>query len=230
MQELNEYLKVRKDLYLFLAKAFYKEADGKYLDDAKKRAPVFMAVSDLFRNDGLKAGCEILNGFFAEIERIDKAKLTEELACEFANLFLGIRGALGEPSVALSESVYLSSRKIAMQEERDAVVRFYDRCGKHTDDSFHEPEDHISSELAFLSVMSSDAAACIEGGEEDNAEKAMRDQLEFIDQHIGRWVGLVEKGMTASAKSGFYNGIAKVVHGFVISDREFLSSVLDDEA
>lgn len=229
MENFIEYLKIRKDLYLFLGKGFYLEPNIKYLEETKKRLPILKAIYEMTGVETLNNGyASMVSSFTSEGAKLDDG-LINLLACEFASLFLGVQGAIGEPSVATSESVYLSPRKIAMQEQRDAVCAFYAKYNMGASLDFSEPEDHVSAEMGFLATMSQAAYdACIEDNEEE-VKKLLAAQKKFIDEHLFRFIHIIAGGMKNKAKSEYYKAFGELATGYVEADKLFLAAFLEEK-
>ncbi len=223
MEDLKEYLKVRKNLYLFIAKAFYKEADEAYFTGMKQRIPVLKTLGESAENNELINGCIKMEHFLDSIT--DNAKTIESLSCEFAFLFLGVMGAVGEASIPTSESVFLSAKKIAMQNERDEVLKTYYKYEMNVDKSFTEPEDHISAEMAFLAGMSQSAVDALEENDETKVLELFQAQDEFLNNHLLKWAYKFCDMLRVRAKSLYFQSLADILHGFLITDALFVKEM-----
>ena len=54
----------------------------------------------------------------------------------------------------------------------------------------------------------------------------MRAQLNFINEHLGKWLPKFSEMLRAFAATAFYRGLADAIEGMVALDREFLADVL----
>jgi len=90
-----------------------------------------------------------LDDFIKSIKDKDLKEVEQDLAVEYAGLFLNMRLV----SVAPFESVYTSPEHLLMQEARDEVLSEYRREGLDKVKDFKEPEDHIALELGFMAYL-----------------------------------------------------------------------------
>lgn len=225
MQDLNDYFKVRKDLYLFLAKIFYKEASLDYIENFKKRIPVLEAIADVAKKSQLKEFCKTLNNILAKIAQDD----INALECVFANLFLGIGSSKGVPSISPCESVYLSPKKMVMQQERDEVLKVYCQQGMGVGEDFKEPEDHVTAEMGFLAMLSDKTYSYIEDKEYEKADELVKVQHEFLKSHLTKWAVALSDDMVKYSSADYYKVAGKVVVNFILADYQLLESIMSDE-
>lgn len=225
MKELLDYLELRSGIYNTLGKAFYKEPTAAYLEELKKYTEVFGAINENNPNEDIEEGLAALKEFYASVENIEQA--VDDLECEFASIFLSTAMLSGQKSVIPQESVYLSSGGLAMQEQRDEVLEIYynEKVGRQ--DNFKEPEDHISAEMGFMALLSSEAAGYLSNGESDKAETNMKLQQSFLNSHILSWAPKMCIDLRAVG-SAYYRGIASLTAGFLSNDSVVLKEILED--
>ena len=132
-------LLLRASVYGFLAFIYRKEVDKALLERIKDT----VNSNDLGQElDGQEYAD--LRDFFDGVEI--NQYLVEELAADFASLFLGI----GDPPAHPYESVYLGAHSLVTQEPRSKVLDIYRQEGLQRMAWFNEPEDHIAIELGNL--------------------------------------------------------------------------------
>ncbi len=232
MKELAKWFELRSNIYKLLSRPFRLESTKEFLGDFHRYLPVFEEYATNYSHIN---GSDILNeGISLAKQALYSPLPTKELIDEhervFAAVFLSI---LNGNSVTPHESVYLSTAGKAMQQERDDVLETY-CCEKIRPDRsvFNEPEDHISTELTFISVLSSQTAMAINAGEHTLAEQKIQAQKNFLQNHLCKWVGDAAADIAKSAgmlKDGlhyradvYYTAIAMITHGYALLDNALL--------
>ena len=203
-------LLLRASVYGFLSFIYRKEVDKALLERIKDT----VNSNDLGQElDG--QGYADLRDFFDGVEI--SQHLVEELAADFASLFLGI----GDQPAHPYESVYLGADALVSQEPRRKVLDIYRREGLQRMAWFNEPEDHIAIELEFLEYLCRKAAKLLDEGNLDEATRVLGVQTEFLNEHLRSWVPrFCDAVIAGSANFGFYPAIAKITKRFIESEAE----------
>ena len=224
MSELKDYFGLRKNIYRLLGKAFHKEADNAYLDEMEKYMAVFKEIAGTYDNADLAKGVEI----YAAFREASKGKdVTEELAREFALIFLSTGTTQGIKSVIPHESVYLSPQGLTMQEQRDEVLEIYYNQGVGRSDNFKEPEDHISAEMGFMAYMSEKTAELIDD-EGNGADENLQIQRDFLAVHLLKWAPKACDDVY-NMGSDYYKAMALVTKGYLVTDKQFLDAIFEED-
>ncbi len=199
----------RSQAYAFFSNVFLSEVSEEFLASFASCCP---------------EGSESLERFACMLETADHASVLSDLKADFAALFLN----MSAHPVFTSESVYLSETHIMMQEQRDAVLEEYARCGFAVSDSFREPEDHIAVELHFMSLLCGRAGALIESEDEASIDfdVALKEntavQRRFVLEHLAKWVPEFCDAAIAGAHTLFYKGVAEMLKGFLAEEVRFV--------
>ena len=179
------------------------EVDEAYLEWIVLLHPIIEQLSAHIYNEDFKKGSQRLGVFVDSVKanyEKDKAKFLKDLAVEYATLFLNV----GPKPVYLAESVYLGENSLLYEAPYFDAVRMYNLYGFKKRQSFKEPEDHIAIELEFMAHLCDLACRSLEDGKSDYGAGYMKNQVEFLDLHLSKWVPkLVEKIRWAS-KNDFY--------------------------
>jgi len=149
----------------------------------------------------------------------DKRMFLQRLAAEYASLFLNV----GLKPVYLAESVYLGKSHLLYEEPYFDVVRIYGLYDFKKTASFREPEDHISVELEFMAHLCDLAALSIEKGKKDYAKGYLKNQKEFLELHLSRWVPELVKKVKWASENDFYLAMASLLQGFLEIERSFVT-------
>lgn len=216
-QELSEFFIESSNTYRFLSQAFFKElneeaiealAEGEYPEDTG--------------NEKLDKGYAMIRRYFA-FPATDKRT---QLACEYARIFLaaGVYSK-GAHTAVPYESVFTSEESIVMQESRDDVVERFRADGFVVDPGLHEPEDHLSFELEYLSHMCERAARMVEAGDGEGLARNAARQVDFIDGHLLNWVPALLDKAQEYAKLTFYVGLLLIALGSLEQNREILQEI-----
>jgi TorA maturation chaperone TorD len=203
-------------LYGFLARVFAAEVGPELL--SQLRGPEFR---ELFTDMGLDLGKEFYNQ--------DGAELLDQLAVEFAGLFIG-------PAHFISphESVH------HVRDDGDygklwgadtvAVKKFIEATGLSYKSEFGGMPDHIAAELEFMQKLEERYAHAVEEGEEELAENLLQIKNRFLAEHLLTWAPeFMDKVMT-NAKLPFYREMAGLAKTFLGQEGEFLNQSTEDHA
>ncbi len=209
---MRELVRSREDTYGFLAGIFRGELTSEQIKE--------MIDSDML---SLMAdvGCNIDPDFFKNkpIEQIE-----EELACEYASLFIGP----GE-HIPPYESIYVpdSSGKVGYYwgECTVDVKNWVEHYGLKIAEKFASIPDHISTELEFMQNVVEQERLSWEKDDRETAERCIEVERAFFDKHINRWVRDFCERVIEAANLDFYKEIARLTKDFVSEEAELLQVV-----
>jgi TorA maturation chaperone TorD len=144
----------------------------------------------------------------------------QTLLVDYTRLFLGPVNPLASPY----GSVWLTGEKTLMQDTTQSVLGLYAQGGFDIDEAFQELPDHVAVELEFLYLLNfrireaTAAGAGAEAAAERPRLSALREQ--FLDQHLGAWVGPFTQAVQAGAECAFYRDVAALTALFVQLQRQ----------
>ena len=125
------------------------------------------------------------------------------LASAFTHLFIGVAGP---QTVSLYESTHVSASARLFQRpvgDMNQVLRHLDVAPS---DTFREPADHLSMELALLGhLIRTDARRAV--------------QLAFLDEHLLVWVPGFARQCGEADRTGFYAGASSALTDFLSRQR-----------
>lgn len=217
----------RRLVYAFLSRVYEKEMTVDLLKELSDGNDLVsqIGVSEGFDEENFRKGFEMLGAYFRSVAGRDLNQVKLELAVEYANLFLGVKGKPLHPS----ESVYVSEDHVMYQESRDRVQSIYWSAGVDKKKEFTEPEDHIAVELQFMEYLCRKTVEALEEDEKAEATKYLRTQKDFIELHLAKWVPQLTKDVLESAQVDFYKGIAYITDAFIAMDRKTIDEFLDED-
>lgn len=152
----------------------------------------------------------------------------EQLAVTFDRVFFGM-GPLTARHAFPYESVYTSDKGIMMQDAYAQVVRTYREQHLAKDPAFHEPEDHLAVELAFMATLAERTATFLREGCEEAATETVQQQLTFAQGHLLNWLDRFCADLRKAAEGSFYASLANATDLFVKADAHLLSEMLVEE-
>ena len=216
-QEMTEYFEASVDTYRFLSQMIFKELNDEAIEQ--------LAAAEWPR----ETGNEHLDLGYAYIRRYFKFSNNDrrsQLACEYARVFLaaGIYGAKNWAAVPY-ESVFTTEEHAMMGESRADVLVIFSRDGFKVDPGLHEPEDHLSFELEYLSHMSAAAAELLAQGRMGELRINVKRQATFINKHLLNWLPALLEKSKEYAKTSFYLGMLNVMIGSLEQSCEMLKAI-----
>ncbi|MDR2868871.1 MAG: molecular chaperone TorD family protein [Deferribacteraceae bacterium] len=222
MSEYTDLINVfngRAAFYELFTEVFNEAPNDNILKAVAAFAPHFRNMAEEIDDASLKAGADELT------ELLKTSTDLTELNRSFTTLFL-----LGSSSVPTAESVYLSTTKLLKQEPWDEIIDFYYKHNFGLPEEMKQTEEHISSEMLFMYYLSAKTATALANNSEDEAEGLIDAQLEFMEQHIIRWIPEMCDIIAKSAYEhvGFYKTIAKLLKGFLFYDVELLKELTSE--
>ncbi len=154
-----------------------------------------------------EAVSDILSDLKDALDQIDMSSDSEleDLLWEYTRLFIGPYKLPCPPW----ESVYMSSKRLMMQEAYDEVRDYYNRAGL-TVNNQGIMADHIGAELNFLAVVLQKANS------DPEKEQYYQDLTSrFVAEHIIKWVPQFARDMEDAADIPFYKTLARVTRSMI---------------
>ena len=216
----------RAAFYLLLSRAFSREPDWETLNGVEQVSGGLMEAWELMEipsDPDVQAGKILLRTFFSGLRQSNLDGVIEQLAREYASLFLGV----GPKTVSLCESVYRSASGLLYQSPLLEVQQSYRETGMAKSDRYHEPDDHIAVELSYMArlcEMTQEAARA----EREQALRYLRLQQAFLEAHLLRWIPLFSQHLIAAASSGFYRAMAHLLKGYIGIDSGLIDSMTQE--
>jgi anaerobic sulfite reductase subunit A len=219
MNELSEFSAIisnRENIYNLLARLYRVEVD----------APLLWQLAEM----GFPAECgdpELAEGYrmLTTWLRNPGSDPITDLAVDYARIFLGA-GVYEGVAASPYESVYTSEERLIMQEARDKALAVYRARGLHSADPMEIPEDHISLELEFMAHLCQETLRA--GGDWACASILLKEQKEFFEQHLVRWIPAFCADIAKCASTDFYKAIGKITLGFLNMEQEILEYLLTE--
>lgn len=135
----------------------------------------------------------------------------EELAVEFARLFLGPQNPVAIPFA----SFYLSETRQLMTEVTIEVRRQYLEAGMVVKNLHQIPDDHLAIELEFMAYLAAAAVTAFEEGAQQKAGDIQAQMEAFWKNHLVPWAPQFADKVCQHAKEEFYKGAAMMLKGVI---------------
>jgi DMSO reductase family type II enzyme chaperone len=106
---------------------------------------------------------------------------------------------------------------------REGIVRFYNFFGYSLADNFAWAPDHLSVQLEFMHFL------CYREATAESDEDALSYQLaqvDFMERHINRWVGLLADGVAAHSPDSLYARVTRSLNEFLAEDYSWQNSTV----
>lgn len=206
----------RESTYGLLSRLYLVEIDAEFYNNLCQAAfPVGTG------NDDVDAGYRLVATYCAS--QHDDAPL--DLARDYARVFIG-HGNNAYAAAYPFESVYTSEKRLLMQEARDEILEIYRQGGLQVDPNWHDPEDHIALELAYMQNMARRTREALEAKDDGRALELLDDQRAFLLRHLVSWTPMLVNDMRRLAQTDLYQGLALLTKGLLAEDRRFLDSIV----
>ncbi|MFH1294106.1 MAG: molecular chaperone TorD family protein [Pseudomonadota bacterium] len=206
LRNMAEVARQRSNIYGLLAMIYREEVTADLLRQLKD-AQFKGAFSEL--------GVHLEDKF---LDLPDK-KLVEDLAVEYARLFLG-------PGKHISphESVHLREEQgggSLWGEPTARVKGFIESSGVEYKSDYRGIPDHIAVELEFMQEVTEREARAWEDKDCDGALHCLTIEKRFIEEHLGRWVLIFCDKLIKDAELSFYREMAKLTKSFIESEEAY---------
>jgi putative dimethyl sulfoxide reductase chaperone len=219
-QEMAEVAEQRSTVYAFLSSIFTVLPDHRFVerltDGQMSTLLDALSVEDIPFE--IETGIRLIREYLTSIQTVPADQVETDLAVERARLLRGIKPGYGPPPPY--ESVYRGTGETAVSQTMLEVQRAFAAAGASVPESAHEPVDYIGLELDLMRYLASKEAQAWRAGQEDQALAWLGKQKTFLTDHLVLWVPQFSELMAEQASLGFYQGIARITKGFVISDYE----------
>ena len=214
MKELEDVLKFRRDLYAFLYRMYLEEPPRELATDLSNGKFSFPDLDSL--NKDMAEGFEMIKSYASGK---GEDEIYEDLVDEFTLLFIGPYNLPVQPY----ETIWVDDKMAG--ESLLGLKEDYRKAGVSRSKSYPEPEDHIAFELLFMHHLCEVGLSSID--DEEKLLLTLETQIDFLEDHIMKWVPLFCDKLIEYEKSEFYKCIAKITKGFLDIDNEVLKEIIE---
>jgi DMSO reductase family type II enzyme chaperone len=139
------------------------------------------------------------------------------VAAEYVALFDGAvkcppyEGAYGPPQMA-GKSAQLAD-----------IAGFYTAFGMEPAAGQPDVEDHVATELEFLSALAVKEAWALAERHDEHAEVSRKASASFLADHLGRWAPAFATALESATDLAYYRVVAQLVAAWIAADCERLA-------
>ncbi|WP_406677954.1 TorD/DmsD family molecular chaperone [Moorella sp. ACPs] len=210
--------------YNLLRSTFIQEPSREFIDllERDEMIPSFPFTGD---NQEIGAGVEQVNKYLERYKSMAAGARDEELErlrWDYTRMFVGPYQLPAPPW----ESAYLNEERLLFQEETLAVRRAYLSYSFIPRNYHREADDHLGLELEFMFRLSEMVAGKAAVRDAVGAEAILKDQEAFLTDHLLKWVPRFAEDVIHSATTDFYQGMARLLKGFIYLDRQATAELL----
>lgn len=208
----------RAQVYGFLADAFLYPREN-WSEDAT-------LVADIVAATGLP---------ITHFELRNSVRALRPLIASLADLQAAHRYAFGAAGSLGYETEYGLPHEYRQSQEMADIAGFYRAFGFQMGGQRRERSDHIAVELEFMHIMALKEAYALETGIPEHVEICVAAQGKFLQDHLGRWIGLFAQSVTHNlnaqqAPELHYATLAQFAADFVQADAARLGITLNQPA
>ena len=221
-REMAELAEQRSAVYAFLSSIFMVLPDQGFvgrLKDGRMGTLLDALSADDIPSD-IETGVRLIQGYLTSIQAVPADQVETDLAVERARLLRGIKPGYGPPPPY--ESVYRGAADNSASQTLLQVKRAFADAGVSVPESVHEPADYIGLELELMRHLANQEAQAWRAGDEAQARVWLDKQKAFLTDHLALWIPRFADLMAEHAALGFYQGVAGIMKGFVMSDHAHL--------
>jgi TorA maturation chaperone TorD len=201
------------------------------IEGARIRSNIYGFLSSMFREEITAERLQLIKGPFIKkvltemgwqydiFSQKNQEKLLEDLAVEYARLFLG-----PDKHISPHESVHHQRDDGDWGTHWGAstvdVKKFIESAGLEYKQEYSGMPDHISAELDFMAEAAGREAQAIEEKDWEGALYCQKIEKKFIYEHLLKWIPTFCDKIISQAEISFYGDLADVTKKFIILDSE----------
>lgn len=216
---LVEVLESRSEFYLMLARFYSRPLTQEDIEA--------LSESDF---SSLGVGEPLLEEGWHDISRFLRKLHTgtrQLLATDFTMTFDGVASLEEEVAVPYA-SVFLSEEKLLSRAPRNEVFLLFKKETLRLREGVSLPEDHLSFELEFLSILSERTIEALKAGDHAQARHNLEVSGEFISKHILIWFKMLRDLAMQLLETRFYRGVLKITEGYLTMDLATISDLIEE--
>lgn len=216
-KQLEESARARSGLYRTLASLFLKELGSNGIE----AIALDIRPGSMLGDADVGAGLSLMADYLATRNHGTR----QELAVDYTRAILAA-GNYQDCMAIPYESVFTSEDGLLMQEARDDVYRLLCESRLAVRPELHAPEDHLGFELEFMAALADRQAQALNEGDIPAALEQARIQKEIHASHLSNWMDDYCDALQSCARTGFYQGVAKLTRGFIHVERDFITDTV----
>jgi len=154
-------------------------------------------------------------------------ELLDELAVEFAGLFLGPGGHIS-PHESVHHQRDDGQGGLLWGESTAEVKKFIESTGLSYNSEYSGLPDHISVELEFMQQLTLREEQAWGEEDEDGALDCLKFEKKFIEDHLIHWIPIFCEKVIELAELPFYREVAALTKNFIEFERQEIEGYAGD--
>jgi len=220
---LQPLLETRVFAYDFLRRAFLQEPSPEFLRNLSQQQTL-QEFPFKDENEEIEQGLRKVQDYLGQHDVMMEIEY-DKLHWDYTRLFIGP----GELPAPPWESAYLNKDKLLFQEETRRVRLAYLKYAFLPKLYQQEADDHVGLECDFMYQLSIVTCEKVENQDCSGMREVLRDQADFLEQHLLRWVPVFAEQVIAHSSTELYQGMAQILRGFLHVDQSALRELLEIE-
>ena len=212
---LKEYMQYRCSMYYWLRNLYIIEPDAKVIQEIADSCKEFSDVLECPEHE------RKFIQFFACLTESEVKKLSKDIRCEYARLFIGPRRPLAPPY----ESCYRSHNKQLFGMTAIEVRRQYQIQGLQINTLGTEPDDFIGFEFEFMYYLSHRLVKALDENNQEEVTKLLKYQGDFISSHLIKWIESFTDDIYSNTEMEYFKVLSKFTQEFILEDNNFLNGI-----
>lgn len=223
-QCLAETAEARASFYWFINLHFLDLPDEQFvgsLRDAEFHSVLEALSKSADAHQEIVAGAALMRGYLDATRDCDLRELAKRLGVDRTHLYRSVtpQTDVAPPYEALWTG---KGRDTDLLHE---LARVYREGGFTLKEDVHDRPDYIGIELNFMERLVLKEISARGAGEETTLQSLLKDQRDFLVNHVGRWVPDFVSSALGQAQTDFYRGHLQMLKGFVEQEKEVLGRI-----
>lgn len=206
--------------YSLLRRAYIDTPNNEYIE-AIQENDLLAAIPYQSATDLVASGVKRIADDFQKDGGMTEERILS-LGDDHMQLFVGP----GKLPAAPWEAIYVSEKRMVFQASTIAVRRAYEQYQLQPERFKREPDDHIALELDFMARLCELFAAAIRGKKYSEAKNILDSQIQFLENHLGKWVPDFCADIRDNAWSEFNKGMADILEGYINEETKYCDTLM----
>ena len=181
-------------------------------------------VASVFETGEMQEGLRLISNFISSFKNQSQEEILRRIAIDRTRLFRGISEKHSPPPPY--ESFYREQR---LRGEGSAeVYRFYSKLGVTLAEEWTESPDYLGIEIDFMRLLCQSEEEAWLNSQPEKALEFLGASMDFLKDHLLKWVPSFLDKMYEMADLDFYRGLAKLTSGFLKYDGHLVEEQLKE--
>ena len=182
------------------------------------------AVAPVFETGEIREGLRLISTFISSFTNDSREEILKRIAMDRTRLFRGVSEKHSPPPPY--ESFYREQR---LRGEGSAeVYRFYSKLGVTLAEEWTESPDYLGIEIDFMRLLCQSEEEAWLNSQPEKALEFLGASMDFLKDHLLKWVPSFLDKMYEMADLDFYRGLAKLTSGFLKYDGHLVEEQLKE--